>query len=141
MRIQGTLTLASRLDPGRGRFADARRNSGSSRLILAIRPIRPAGVAIFDLMDWFESETFWNDLYPYMFPPERFAVADEQVDQVLALTKYTGGAALDLCCGPGRHAIALAQRRFAVTGVDRTASLLDRAREHAAIHVQLNRKS
>ena len=30
-------------------------------------------------MEWFESETFWSDLYPYMFPPERFAVADEQV--------------------------------------------------------------
>ncbi|MGO9256626.1 MAG: class I SAM-dependent methyltransferase [Bryobacteraceae bacterium] len=84
-------------------------------------------------MEWFENETFWSELYPHMFPPERFAVAAEQADQVVALTKCTGGAALDLCCGPGRHAIALAQRGFAVTGVDRTASLLDRAQERAAV--------
>jgi SAM-dependent methyltransferase len=84
-------------------------------------------------MDWFDDETFWRELYPYMFPPERFAVAGEQADQLIALTKCTAGAALDLCCGPGRHAIALAQRGFAVTGVDRTACLLDRARERAAL--------
>jgi len=83
-------------------------------------------------MEWFENENFWRELYPYMFPPERFAAAAEQADQVIALTKCNGGAVLDLCCGPGRHAVALAQRGFSVTGVDRTAFLLDRARERAA---------
>jgi len=28
-------------------------------------------------MEWFESEDFWRDFYPYMFPPERFAAAKE----------------------------------------------------------------
>lgn len=83
-------------------------------------------------MDWFEDETFWSELYPYMFPPERFAAANEQVDQVVALTECAAGAVLDLGCGPGRHSVAFAQRGFAVTGVDRTTFLLNRARERAA---------
>lgn len=83
-------------------------------------------------MEWFEDESFWSELYPYMFPPERFAAAGEQVSQLLALTKCEGGTVLDLCCGPGRHSAALAQRGFAVTGVDRSAFLLDKARERAA---------
>ena len=83
-------------------------------------------------MDWFEDETFWRGLYPYMFPPERFAVADEQAGQVLALTQCYTGAVLDLGCGPGRHSVAFAQRGFAVTGVDRTTFLLNLARKRAA---------
>lgn len=83
-------------------------------------------------MGWFEDETFWRELYPYIFPPERFAVAGEQTDQILTLTKYAGGTMLDLGCGPGRHSVAFAQRGFAVTGVDRSALLLNRARERAA---------
>jgi len=83
-------------------------------------------------MEWFEDETFWVELYPYMFPPERFAVADEQVGRILALSGCATGAVLDLCCGPGRHSVALAQRGFSVTGVDRTSFLLERARERAA---------
>ncbi len=51
--------------------------------------------------------------------------------KVLALTRPKGRAALDLCCGPGRFSIALAKRRFAVTGVDRTKYLLDKARARA----------
>ena len=39
---------------------------------------------------------------------------------------------LDLACGPGRHAVALARRGFRVTGVDRTRSYLDAARRRAA---------
>src|SRR5262249_25383575 len=38
---------------------------------------------------------------------------------------------LDLGCGPGRHAVALARRGFAVTAVDRTGFLLDKARTRA----------
>jgi len=43
-----------------------------------------------------------------------------------------GAAALDLCCGPGRHALELARRGLAVTGVDRTARYLEEARRRAA---------
>jgi SAM-dependent methyltransferase len=38
---------------------------------------------------------------------------------------------LDLCCGPGRYAIPLAKQGFDVTGVDRTAFLLDKAKTYA----------
>jgi SAM-dependent methyltransferase len=83
-------------------------------------------------MDWFADEDFWEQLYPAMFPPERFAVADQQVDQILALTRFTGRTVLDLCCGPGRHSVSFARRGMQVTGVDRTKFLLDRARERAS---------
>jgi SAM-dependent methyltransferase len=83
-------------------------------------------------MPWFEDENLWRDLYPYMFPMERIAAAPEQVDQIMALSGIRSGRVLDLCCGSGRHSVALAQKRFAVTAVDRTPYLLNRARAHAA---------
>jgi ubiquinone/menaquinone biosynthesis C-methylase UbiE len=39
-----------------------------------------------------------------------FAIADEQVEKILRLAGVVGGTVLDLCCGPGRHAVALAKR-------------------------------
>ena len=83
-------------------------------------------------MPWFENENFWRTMYPYMFPAERFSAASEQVSQIIALTKFNGRRVLDLCCGPGRHAAEFAQRGFAVTGVDKSSFLLDRARERAS---------
>ena len=59
---------------------------------------------------WFEDEAFWMALYPYLFPEEQFARAEEQVDQLLALVAPAGHVVLDLCCAPGRHAIGLAKR-------------------------------
>jgi SAM-dependent methyltransferase len=82
-------------------------------------------------MPWFEDEIFWRELYPYMFPAERFAAAAGQVEQILRLTGFAGHTILDLCCGPGRHAIGFARRGFEVTGVDRSSFLLERARERA----------
>ncbi len=90
-------------------------------------------------MAWFADEDFWRDLYPAMFPPDRFAVADQQVKQILELTNFNGRTVLDLCCGPGRHSISFAQRGFKVTGVDLSRFLLGRARERAAdagMHVE-----
>jgi ubiquinone/menaquinone biosynthesis C-methylase UbiE len=83
------------------------------------------------MREWFESEDFWRELYPYMFDEQRFAQADEQVRKILKLTGIRGGAVLDLCCGPGRHSVALAKRGFQVTAVDRTRFLLNKARGHA----------
>jgi SAM-dependent methyltransferase len=83
-------------------------------------------------MDWFENDDFWRALYPYMFPPERFANADAEIGQILALTAFSGRTVLDLCCGPGRHSVGFAQRGLDVTGVDRSPFLLDRARERAS---------
>jgi len=58
--------------------------------------------------EWFDDDSFWRDLYPFMFPEKRFADAFEQVDKALELTTPEGKSALDLCCGPG------AQRLIAV---------------------------
>src|SRR5947209_8077169 len=82
-------------------------------------------------MPWFDSEEFWRDLYPYMFPVERLAAAPDQVAQILALTGISSGDVLDLCCGPGRHSAAFAEQGFSVTGVDLSPYLLERARPHA----------
>jgi SAM-dependent methyltransferase len=82
--------------------------------------------------EWFADESIWKDLYPFTFPESAFAVGDEQVEKILRLTGVRGGKALDLCCGPGRHSVALAKRGFAVTAVDRTRFLLEHARARAA---------
>ena len=39
---------------------------------------------------------------------------------------------LDLCCGPGRHSVRLAQRGHRVTGVDISAYNLEKAAEQTA---------
>jgi len=81
---------------------------------------------------WFEDESFWSELYPFMFPEERFHLAEEQIEKILALVGYEEGAVLDLCCGPGRHSLALAKRGIQVAAVDRSEFLLRRAKEEAA---------
>jgi SAM-dependent methyltransferase len=83
--------------------------------------------------EWFDDDTFWRELYPFMFPEKRFAAAAAQIGKVLKLTKPKGKAVLDLCCGPGRLAIPLAQKGFSVTGVDRTKFLLSVARVKAKV--------
>ena len=86
------------------------------------------------MSQWFEDENFWNNLYPFMFPEQNFAVAADEVDAILDLAGVDKGRVLDLACGPGRHATALAKRGFRVTGVDLSYALLQkaRARERAA---------
>jgi len=83
------------------------------------------------MAEWFEDESFWIEMYPFMFPEERFITAEEQVEQLLELVGFTGETVLDLCCGPGRHSVLLARKGLQVTGVDRTPFLLDKARERA----------
>jgi SAM-dependent methyltransferase len=83
-------------------------------------------------MRWFENDEFWRAFYPWMFQERRFQSAPEEVEQMLALSGVTQGAALDLCCGPARHSISFAQRGFHVTAVDRSPFLLNKARERAA---------
>ncbi|MFO8006501.1 MAG: class I SAM-dependent methyltransferase [Candidatus Brocadiia bacterium] len=80
--------------------------------------------------EWFDDDSLWRDLYPFMFPQERSSKGVEEVAQVLALTQPAGP--LNLCCGPGRHSVALAQRGLSVTGVDRSEFLLGKAGERAA---------
>ena len=88
--------------------------------------------------EWFDDDSFWRELYPFMFPEQRVADADEQVAKALVLTKPPGKSVLDLCCGPGRCSIALAKKGFRVTGVDKTKYLLNKARAKAkAAHINI----
>ena len=81
--------------------------------------------------EWFDDETFWVDLYPFLFTEERMGAAEEEVEELLSLVPYQGRAVLDLCCGPGRHSVPLARRGLTVTGVDRSPFLLGKAEERA----------
>ena len=86
--------------------------------------------------EWFEDESLWREIYPVLFPEERFHRREEEIPKVLALAglpEATDAVALDLCCGPGRHAVPLARRGLRVTAVDRTHFLLNRARERAQL--------
>lgn len=81
--------------------------------------------------EWFDDDLFWRDMYTFMFPQGSFDAASEKVDQIIQLARPKGTEVLDLCCGPGKYAVPLARRGFAVTGLDRTKYLLDKARARA----------
>ncbi len=82
---------------------------------------------------WHEDDDFWETFGSYMFTGARLEAARSEVDSLIKLLGLEPGASvLDLCCGPGRHALEFARRGYAVTGVDRTARYLDRARKLAA---------
>jgi 2-polyprenyl-3-methyl-5-hydroxy-6-metoxy-1,4-benzoquinol methylase len=81
--------------------------------------------------EWFDDDSFWIDQYPSMFSDQRFAEAADQAERLVQLVHPWGLEVLDLGCGPGRLAIPLAQKGFRITGVDRTAFLLEKARMRA----------
>jgi SAM-dependent methyltransferase len=94
------------------------------------------------MAEWFEDESHWSDLYPFLFADERLRAGEDEVDQLLTLVgiEPRDKAVLDLCCGPGRHAVPLARRGAQVTGVDRTRFHLGLARERtrlAGVSVEL----
>ncbi len=82
---------------------------------------------------WFEDDTLWERLESFLFSQFRSReITVREAEQILTLLHPPPGAAvLDLCCGPGRHALELARQGFQVTGVDRTAHYLDTARAAA----------
>ena len=81
--------------------------------------------------EWFDDNAYWIELYPLMFPEQRFADAVDEANRLVKLTNPQGNDVLDLCCGPGRLSIVLARNGFRVTAVDRTAFLLKKARARA----------
>ena len=81
--------------------------------------------------DWYADEAFWAETYEFMFPDSVFAEASEQVSRLIELSGIDRGAVLDLGCGPGRYAVPFAKRGFAVTGVDLTPFLIEKARAYA----------
>lgn len=82
---------------------------------------------------WFE--TFFDEdyleIYVDVLLPEVTAGQVDGIEKLLDL--QPGARILDLACGHGRHAIALAERGYDVTGFDLSATFLKRAREDAAI--------
>lgn len=83
------------------------------------------------MSQWFEDESFWIDMYPFLFPRKRMEEADFEIEKLLNLIEFKGDSVLDLCCGPGRHAISLAKRGFTVTAVDRTSFFLEKGKQRA----------
>ncbi|HEU4334266.1 MAG TPA: methyltransferase domain-containing protein [Candidatus Eisenbacteria bacterium] len=81
--------------------------------------------------EWFDDDVFWRELHPFLFPETSYQAAARNLPALLRLAKPKGRAVLDLCCGPGRFAIPLAKRGFAVTGVDRTRYFLTRGQARA----------
>jgi SAM-dependent methyltransferase len=84
---------------------------------------------------WHDDDRFWEAFRDAMFPAERFADANDELDSILDLPSVearVGDSVLDLPCGPGRHSVALADRGFDVTGVDGTGAYLEEARSGAA---------
>jgi len=88
--------------------------------------------------NWFDDDALWRETFSYIFAEKRVALATEAINKALRLTKLRAKFALDLGCGTGRFSIALAERGFSVTGVDRTKYLLDKARAKArSMHINV----
>lgn len=81
--------------------------------------------------EWFDDDALWRAMTSLLFSQKRGGDAAELAPKALKLVQPTGKEVLDLCCGPGRWSIPLAQRGFRVTGVDRTKYFLARARARA----------
>ena len=75
-------------------------------------------------------DAFFSDFYLRAYAADqRDAAAREQALAAARLSGCPdGGELLDVPCGFGRHALALAEAGFRVTGVDRSPTLLDEAR-------------
>ena len=82
---------------------------------------------------WHDTDRFWHDFHDVMFHRRRWEQAEEEADDILALAGIvTDAALLDMCCGPGRHALAFARRGLTVTGVDRTETYISQAQDRAS---------
>ena len=42
------------------------------------------------MSEWFEDETFWGKLYPFMFPERKFEIAEHDACSVLDLAGFGG---------------------------------------------------
>ncbi|MFN5309336.1 MAG: class I SAM-dependent methyltransferase [Candidatus Kapaibacterium sp.] len=85
---------------------------------------------------WFES-SWYRELYSHRTIDE----AKTAVSLVETMNLPKGSRILDLCCGAGRHAAALAEQGFIVTGIDYSEYLINVARsEYGAMsHLHLYR--
>ncbi|MFF2910948.1 class I SAM-dependent methyltransferase [Paenibacillus sp. NPDC057934] len=79
------------------------------------------------MAEWYE-KSFGED-YLIVYRHRDFGGARREVEQMINwLDLPAGSNVLDLCCGMGRHSLALAEAGFNVTGVDLSEALLREAR-------------
>lgn len=80
------------------------------------------------MSEWYE-ESFGED-YLRVYNDRDEQGAAHEVHGMIAWLKLPAGAeVLDLCCGMGRHSLSLAEKGYAVTGMDLSDVLLDEARK------------
>jgi SAM-dependent methyltransferase len=80
-----------------------------------------------------EGDDLWEALAPIvMSGPAALTEASSEIGLIGPLLR-PGGNVLDLCCGTGRHSLALARAGFHVTGVDRNPALVHDARVRAQL--------
>lgn len=92
----------------------------------------PSSSESLDRDGWFAEPGFWEDYASLLFGGERWAEAPAVVSSILELAGTRRGTpVLDLCCGPGRHALEFATRGYPVVGVDITEPYLAAARDSA----------
>src|SRR3954468_15027099 len=78
-------------------------------------------------------DAFFSDFYLRAYSQDaRQGAAEAQALAAARLARCPdGGALLDVPCGFGRHTVPLAAAGYAVSGVDRSAALLEAARARA----------
>lgn len=82
-------------------------------------------------MAWYE-DWFGSDAYELVYSNRDEDEAENLIDLIVDATAPEPGASiLDVGCGRGRHARALARRGYRVTGIDLSATALDEARTKA----------
>jgi len=85
-----------------------------------------------ELKAWHEDDQFWEKVSPIVFGQQCRQSTAPQINQITVLLGLKPPmTVLDLCCGLGRHSMELARRGFTVTGVDRTAVYLEKAKKQA----------
>ena len=78
------------------------------------------------MTEWFEQ--WFGEEYLRLYPHRDEDDAERAVSLVGRVATLDGARVLDLACGPGRHAVRLAQRGADVLGLDLSMPLLMRAR-------------
>ena len=71
-------------------------------------------------------------MYDRLYADTQYEEDCDLVQSIAISPSEVAPAILDLGCGTGSHALALAARGFVVTGVDRSEAMIDQARRKAA---------
>lgn len=79
------------------------------------------------MSEWYE--TSFGEDYLIVYRHRDFGGARHEVETMIGWLDLPRGArVLDLCCGMGRHSLALSEAGYEVTGVDLSEALLREAR-------------